>query len=91
MDILTFLGKWEFIDNMFQEWFKANPGDWDEQTKHLSKIMRKELEMTHKDVKATFTVFNSIFPDDGPVSFDWKTYQLPTLIAISSRYKFYEH
>lgn len=84
MDEVKYRHRWNEIDERFNEWHSGAP--WDAQVKFLSTQMVESFSLSTKQIRDIFKTFHEIYREGGIVSFDWKTYQLPTLVAITVNY-----
>ena len=82
MDKIKYKHRWNEIDERFNKWFNGN--EWEKQVKFLSEEMRESFNLSKNQVNAIFERFHEIYREERTIDFDWKIYQLPTLIAITS-------
>lgn len=84
MDKIKYKHRWNEIDERFNTWYSGN--SWDKQVEFLSGEIRDAFSLSKNQVNAIFERFHEIFKENRTVDFDWKTYQLPTLVAITANY-----
>lgn len=84
MDEIKYKHRWNEIDERFNKWFVGD--SWDKQVKFLSTEMIDTFTLSKKQVKDIFVTFHEIYRENRTISFNWKDYQLPTLVAITANY-----
>lgn len=84
MDEIKYKHRWNEIDERFTKWYDYNK--WEDQVEFLSVEMCDSFYLSKNQVKVIFKRFHEIYRENRTINFDWKNYQLPTLIAITSNY-----